>query len=494
MTFLLRFAVPVCLLFPLLPAAQELRITSGAVDRQVFQRSPSGFADIPLAGSASGRKVNGKFVEIRLSTRTGPVPGFDWIQLAKVQKSAWTATLSRVPTGGPYRLDIRLQDSATSFTLEDLLVGDLWILAGQSNMEGHGDLIDVQPPSDLVHSFDMADNWIVAQEPLHTTVSAVDPVHWPLNRDRQPERLTGDKLALYISQRKKGAGLGLPFAAALLKFTGVPVGLVPCAHGGTSLDEWNPKLRDQDGDSLYGSMLRRFRATGSRVKGVLWYQGESDANPKAAATYQVRFLDFVKSLRADFDDPNLPFYYVQIGRHISSHDIAEWNRVQQAQLQAEPLIPHSAMAASVDLSLDDGIHISTPDLKRLGLRLAKLACRDLFPSTAGCGALKPGPYPLNASLAGDVLSVAFSGVNGRLTAPERISGFSIHAPNGAEIPLIYKATIDPAEASTVRLHIQGKIPPGSVLYYGYGKNPFCNLTDQQDMAVPMFGPMPIGGI
>ena len=66
-----------------------------------------------------------------------------------------------------------------------------------------------------------------------------------------------------------------------------------------------------------------------------------------------------------------------------------------------------------------------------------------------------------------------------------------HTPDGAEVPLIYKATIDPAEASTVRLHIQGKLPPGAALYYGFGKDPFCNLTDELDMAVPMFGPMPI---
>ncbi len=487
----LRFAVFLSLSFVTSLGAQELRVTGGATDHQVFQRSPAGMAELPLSGSVSGRRMNNKIVELRLSSRLGVVAGFDWIEFAHVQKGLWSGTLQNVPTGGPYRLEVRLRDSTFVFPVNDLLVGDVWILAGQSNMEGHGDLIDVQPPDPMIHSFDMADNWGIAEEPLHTQVSAADPVHWALNADRQPERYTGEKLAAYIANRKKGAGPGLPFAAAMLKFTGIPVGLIPCAHGGTSMDEWSPALRDRGGESLYGSMFRRFRAVGGHVRGVVWYQGESDSSPRAAPAFESKFVAFVRAVRADFGDPALPFYYVQIGRHISSQNVAQWNQVQEAQRLAEALIPHSGMVASLDLSLDDGIHIGAQDDKRLGLRIARRACHDLYPALGGCGAFKPGPHPVSAFLGGGVLAVSFYGVNGRLTAPGRIAGFSIHSPDGAEIPLIYKTTIDPAEASTVRLHVQGKVPPGAVLYYGFGKDPFCNVTDELDMAVPMFGPMPI---
>ncbi len=490
MKTVLRLVTLSGLFLSLLPG-QELRVTGGAADHQVFQRNPGGVADIPLSGTTQGRKANGKFVELRLSSRSGVVAGFDWIAFARVQKGNWSGTLHNVPTGGPYRIEVRLRDSTFVLALNDLLVGDLWILAGQSNMEGHGDLIDVQPPDPLVHTFDMADNWRIAQEPLHTTVDAVDPIHWPLNANRQPERYTGEKLTSYIANRKKGAGLGLPFATDMLKFTGIPVGLVPCAHGGTSMEEWSPALRDRGGESLYGSLLRRFRAVGGHVKGLLWYQGESDANPRAAPAFEARFLELVKAVRGDFSDANLPFYYVQIGRHVSAANVAQWNQVQEAQRLAEAQIAHSGMVASVDLSLDDGIHISTQDQKRLGMRLARRACHDLYPALGGCGAFKPGPHPVTAFYGGGVIAVSFYGVNGRLTAPGRIAGFSIHTSDGAEVPLIYKVTIDPAEASTVRLHIQGRLPAGAVLYYGYGKDPFCNLTDELDIAVPMFGPMPI---
>lgn len=475
--------------FPLV--AQEVRITHGAVDQQVFQRNAEGFANILLSGSASGRKINGKMVQVRISSKSGPLTGFDWVPLAKIQKTMWSGELQRVPAGGPYRLDARMEGTSVVVSVNHILVGDLWILAGQSNMEGVGDLIDVQPPSDTVDSFDMTDNWVVAREPLHTLVNAADPIHWPPNADGQPERFTGERLESYLAGRKKGAGLGLPFAEEMVRRTGIPIGLIPCSHGGTSLEQWSPSLRDQGGDSLYGSMLRRFRAVGGNVKGMLWYQGESDASVKAAPVFGEKFLAFVKAARADFGEPDLPFYYVQIGRNISARNIPEWNVVQEAQLLDEPRIPGSGMVASIDLALDDSIHIDTQDLKRLGRRLSNRACHDLFSTIADCGRLKPGPHPVSAVFDHGVVKVLFSGVNGSLRTDGRISGFTIHDASGLPTPVIYRATIDPAEASTVRLLITGKLPDHATLYYGYGKDPYCSLRDAEDMAAPMFGPMPI---
>ena len=468
-------------------SAQEIRLTSGPADNQVFQRTADQTADITFSGAASGKRVNGKEVEARLvAADSMPLPGFDWSALGKIQKLKWGGELKRVPVGGPYRLEIRLQGSDSTISIANLMVGDLWVLAGQSNMEGHGDLIDVQQPSSMVHSFDMEDHWLPAEEPLHTPVSAVDPVHWPLNAERIPERLSGQPLEDYVTKRKKGAGLGLPFAVEMVARTNVPIGLIPCAHGGTSLDQWSPDLKDREGESLYGSMYRRVQAAGGHVKGVLWYQGESDANSKAAPAFLPKFESFVKAVRADFNQPDLPFYYVQIGRHIDNSNAAEWNAVQLAQLRAEPEIRHSGMVAAVDLQLDDGIHVGTQDLKRLGRRLADLVCIDLFPRVKNYGQLKRGPRPVAASYQNGLVKVTFSGVNGRLQSEGPISGFSIHTANGEWVPMIYKSHVDPAEASAVLLSVQGKLPPDATLWYGYGKDPYCNLRDAADMAVPVF--------
>jgi len=286
--------------------------------------------------------------------------------------------------------------------------------------------------------------------------------------------------------RKKGAGLGLPFAVEMAARTGVPIGLVPCAHGGTSMEQWSPALKDREGESLYGAMYRRVQAVGGRVKGILWYQGESDANPKAAPVFLEKFENFVKAVREDFKQPDLPFYYVQIGRHVDKNNLAQWNDVQVAQLRAESEIPNSGMVASVDLQLDDGIHVSTPDLKRLARRLADLACHDLFPRIKDYAERKRGPRPVEAIYGKGMVRVTFTGVSGRLQTEGPISGFSIRDANGELAPMIYKSRVDPAEASTVLLYVQGRLPQDAVLWYGFGKDPYANVRDAADMAVPVF--------
>jgi sialate O-acetylesterase len=483
-----RFAIAFVVFCFAASFGQELRITSGPADNQVLQRDAEQTGRIVLSGTISGKKVDGKEIEVRLlDARATDLPGFHWTRIGKIQKLRWSGELKGIPTGGPYRLEVRMQGAESSVvSIANLLVGDLWVLAGQSNMEGHGDLLDIQQPVPMVRSFDMADRWRQAEEPLHTVVSAVDPVHWPLNAQKEPERMAGQQLESYMANRKKGAGLALPFAVEMFSRTGVPIGLIPCAHGGTSMDQWNPAWKVREGESLYGSLFRRVQAVGGRVRGVLWYQGESDANTKAEPEFLARFENFVKAVRADLNQPDLPFYYVQIGRHVDNSSIAEWNGVQLAQLRAETEIPHSGMIAAVDLQLDDTIHVSTPDLKRLGRRLANLICIDLFPRLKDYGEMKRGPRPLEASLDGGVVRVSFAGVNGRLQAEGRMSGFSIHDSKGALLPVIYKSRVDAAEASTVLLYVQGKLPPDAMLWYGFGKDPYCNVRDAADMAVPVF--------
>ena len=470
---------------------QEIRITDGVTAYQVFQRGPEQTADFKISGTVTGKKVNGKNVEARLSSDNRVLATLDWVPIGKVVKGKWAGEIKRVPVGGPYRLDVRLEGGSPVSSLDHLLVGDLWILAGQSNMEGHGDLVDVQPPIPQVHSFDMADKWLIAEDPLHTLVNATDPVHWRLNENKEPERWSGERLDRYLSERKKGAGLGLPFAEELYRRTGVPIALIPCAHGGTSMDQWSPALKDRGGDSLYGSMLRRFHVTGGNVKGILWYQGESDANPKAAAEFLQKFEDFVKAVRQDFNEPELPFYYVQIGRHVDNHNIAEWNQVQTEQLKAESEIPHSGMVVSVDSTLDDPIHLSTASLKNLGRRLADRVCHDLFPNLKAYADLKPGPRPVSAKYENGFVKVVFSGVNGKLESDGRISGFSIHDAKGVAQPLIYRSTLDPADKSAVLLYVGRKPPQNSTLRYGAGKDPYCNVHDAADSPVPVFGPLAI---
>ena len=247
------------------------------------------------------------------------------------------------------------------------------------------------------------------------------------------------------------------------------------------MDQWSPALKDRGGDSLYGATIRRVNLAGGKVTGILWYQGESDASPKAAPEFLGKFERMVAAFRSDFGQPELPFYSVQIGRHVNYTNQNEWNSVQNDQIKSETTIPHSAMAVSVDSVLDDAIHVSTQDQKKIGRRLADLASH----------AHKNGPRFAGLKQEGAVLRVSFTGVNGKLRADGRISGFSIHSAKGDMLPLIYKVKFDPTDPSSVLLSIGGTIPPGAVLRYGAGRDPYCNLDDEKGMGVPVFGPVEI---
>ena len=425
-----------------------------------------------------------------------------------------------VPVGGPYTIQCSIKGPGNAVNITSvgpIFVGDLWVLAGQSNMEGVGDLIDVTPPNPRVMLLGMNDKWGPAEEPLHWLVDSPDPVHSgdPNNR--------AERSAQIHKARNKGAGLGLPFAVAMVESTGVPIGLIASAHGGTSMEQWNPSKKEQGGNSLYGSMLRQVKLAGGKVRGMLWYQGESDAMGGAWRVFPKVFSDFIAAVRSDFGQPELPFYYVQIGRFVHGADPKGWNVVQDAQRVLVDRVPNTAVVSVIDLELDDGIHVGTQGLKRAGERLARIAQRELFGQN---GATTPtfdrvlkGPY--------NTLAVKFKGVNmgsarparmggaGMMAAqmmgrggmnssagemsgiglkPERhIAGFSIRKEDGTALPLIFEAGVGKAR-DTVVLKLSGPIPEKAALWYGYGLDPHCNLADSSDMAVPVFGPIALNEV
>ena len=291
------------------------------------------------------------------------------------------------------------------------------------------------------------------------------------------------------------------------------------------MEQWNPAKKDDGGNSLYGSMMRQFRLAGGKVKGVLWYQGESDAmNPEAWKSYSQVFARFIGAVRADFGQPELPFYFVQIGRFVAAVNPKGWNAVQDAERLLPERVPNTAVISVIDLELDDAIHVGTQGLKRAGQRLARIAQRELFGQV---GATTPTLDRVTKG-SSNTLMVKFKGVNMGVGAPYRsrcqgmagmvgnggmasmmnqaqtfsagdsssiglkpdhhIAGFSIRKEDGGEIPMIFEACVGKAR-DTVILKLTGPVPPKSALLYGYGMDPYCNLVDGMDMAVPVFGPI-----
>lgn len=428
---------------------------------QLFQRDVHNHAAIKVQGL--GQPTRPLIVE---------GTGFYSSQTVTRNADGWTAVVD-APTGGPYT--ISLDDCSVS----PIFVGDIWVLGGQSNMEGCGDMIDMESSHPLVMSYNLAEKWEQAEEPLHWLMDSIDSSH-----AAQDEPAHSDTMAEARRIRTKGAGCGLTFAKYMVEATGVPIALLPCGHGGTRMFEWDPGKLDMGGASLYGSMMRRIDVVGGKVAGMLWYQGCSDAmTPGDPPLFAQRLRDFVSAVRTHLNDPDMPFYQVQIGKvFVEPNDdlILWWNQIQNDQRDSELEIPHQAMTSAIDLPMDDLIHIGTSAQKRLGLRFAKMALGEV--STIKIErAWQSAPCEVR---------VRFSGVNGKLVSPGQLSGFSLRNASGPNHNM-YCQKVDDTNPNEVLLKIQEPLADDMVLWYGWGIYPLCNLVDEQDMPVPVMGPIEI---
>lgn len=199
-------------------------LETGAADYQTFPRGSDNAADMTLTGAA---REPGAAVEARLVDQvTGEViEPFDWQAIGRPDKTGrWSGTLRGIPVGGEYRLQLRLVDEickslAACPDVEHLLVGDLWMAAGQSNMMGRGRLgPDREQGIPQVHVFDCDYRWRQAEEPIagnkqtrfcvgyddtHVFVAAIaeadNPAAFPqIDRGRDGEVWEDDSIELFF--------------------------------------------------------------------------------------------------------------------------------------------------------------------------------------------------------------------------------------------------------------------------------------------------------
>ena len=209
----------------------------------------------------------------------------------------------------------------------------LFLLIGQSNMAGRG---KVEPQDQVVNPkiFMLTKDlqWVPAKDPLHF-----------------------DKPAA-------GVGLGSEFAREILKAApNATIGLIPCAVGGTTLDQWKV------GGPLYNTAVERSKEAMKQGKlaGILWHQGESDSgNPKNVATYADRLELMIAQLRKDLQADKVP---VVLGELIHGHKTNDSVNVELAA--ASKTIPLCTLVSSEGLG-NKALHFNSPDLRKFGQRYA----------------------------------------------------------------------------------------------------------------------------
>jgi hypothetical protein len=403
----------------------------------------------------------------------------------KTNKHEIHACIKGLPVGGPYDMKLSVENSEGKaleyLTIRNVLVGDVWILAGQSNMHGVGYMKYSLKPDPMVRAFYMTDHWDIAKDPLHIAYKAVDDVHTKI--------LGAVKLPSHL-----GVGPGVSFGLEMHKLTGVPQGLVSCAHGATSMSQWDPGLKNHDGGSLYGAMIRRFMKNGGKIAGVLWYQGCSDTFENDAPVYASRAIELVKSMRKDFNNSQLPVVAVQISRVCITdrwQSPKYWNAVQEQQRLLPDVIRNFSIVPAIDLSLDDNIHISGYDQNRLGKRLSQA----MISLMSGTATFLPPIRLKNIKKVVDRYNkcinivITYENVMGQLESSGRPAGFSlIKKDSEVNVLSIYRTDLldNKVIIKTFLTFDQFK---SLELHYGYGFDPYCNITDSCDRSIPVMGPI-----
>ncbi|MGI6082889.1 MAG: sialate O-acetylesterase [Limnochordia bacterium] len=376
-------------------------ISSGAADWQIVQQRADGTATLTLTGRwRAAQDYREAKVLIRLideCTQEPVTQTLQWRPAVTRPDGTWTAELGPVPAGGIYRIEtaLRLDGCAVEWSMRGdmvhhLGVGDIWLIAGQSNAAGYGKTPITDGPELGIHMFHARGCWTLATHPLGDSTAT----RFPANRGRS----------------NASHSPWLAFARRLKHSLGYPIGLIPSSLGGSPMAAWD---RAEQGH-LFTNMLRYVEAAGGKVKGIVWYQGESDARPQAARLYAERFARFVTDVRSCLGDPQLPILTVQLNRWVgqaAADNHTGWEMIREIQRRLPEQIPGAYVVPAADLGLSDGIHNNSLGNVLLGERMAQVALgavygRDInwrFPDCRRAVTLAP-----------DLLELTFANVGIRL--------------------------------------------------------------------------------
>ena len=256
---------------------------------------------------------------------------------------------------------------------------------------------------------------------------------------------------------------------------------------------------------------------GGNIKGIIWYQGETDAmNPGAEDVYEAALLHLIDSIRSDTGIPDLPFVCVQIARFVWNYNTHAhgFEKVRDIQRRAASLRKNVYTVSALDLPLEDSAHISFEGHRRLGPRLAEIVLTEVYHQPGHATAIDLDTIEvLQPDNRRALIRVRFKGVNTRLVAPGLPTGFELRAnlpaqePHGpsAEFPIhvIYRVDLDPENPDAVILGVfdNAQINTGGrkhfsltepfSIVYGPGNSPYVNIVDEKDIPIPAFGPIEV---
>ncbi len=353
-------------------AAAQFKIAEAFSSNMVLQRNKP----VPVWGRAEA----GKTVAVQFSgqqqTATADTAG-KWMLVLKPLKV----------NASPQRLTVTCGDTSVTFT--NILVGDVWLCSGQSNMEYPLDRKQKKYAAPQ-KSTDEGEAALTENKP-----AAIRYLYVEKDLKQAPRLPTkgwvdgNDTIVRYVS------AIGYFFAKEIYSNTQVPIGIISDSWGGTRIEQWQPdwsyaqspvfkdsvtgtnfKIDGMHPGQMYNGLIEPLQPFA--IKGVLWYQGESNAMVEDQQTYPAKFELLVSNWRQLFRDDKMPFYFVQIAPYLYSgrkdkkqHSPQLLSEFWEAQVKCLS-IKNTGMVVTTDL-VDKLSDIHPPYKWIVGRRLAALA-------------------------------------------------------------------------------------------------------------------------
>ena len=411
----------------------------------------------------------------------------------------WMVKLQPLPVGGPYKM--RIEGTQQTVTLENILVGDVWICSGQSNMEmGIGNVNDAQKEIAEANFPEIRLFTVMKKVAYEPQISLV----------KQDQDLMGQWSVCSPETVKTGGwngftAVGYFFGRQLYQDLKVPIGLIHTSWGGTIAEAWtsaealqalpdfkpavdkltetkaNPANGKQDNNPnvvtvLYDGMIAPLIPFG--IKGAIWYQGESNAG--RAYQYRTLLPTMIKDWRSRWGEGDFPFFIVQLANWQKSADEPkddQWAELREAQSMTAKNLPNTGIAVTIDIG--DAADIHPKDKQTVGKRLALSAEHIAYGKRLDYS----GPLYKSMSTAngGSAIRLAFDHLGGGLTAKgDKLTGFAIA---GDDKKFVW------ADAQIVGNNVVVSSPQVAhpvAVRYAWHINPVCSLYNKAGIPASPF--------
>lgn len=431
----------------------------------------------------------------------------------------WSIYLKPGAAGGPFQMTVEGKPAADggaaaaaqTITLNDVLVGDVWVASGQSNME-----------------FEMRKAATAAEDLPHAAIPRIRLLMVKHNAAEyaQDDIETAGWTASSPEMAKDFSAAAWYFAREIEQREKVPVGVIDSTWGGTMVESWTRlralgedaslsqvfvsrgRMTDREADALledkdHQKQIAEAKAEGTPtpqfpwhpeldmwapgllwngmiapltpfpIRGVIWYQGESNSMVERAPTlYHRLFRTMIEDWRKQWGVGDFPFLFVQIA-NFKSGPSEDWAAIREGQRETLEL-RNTAMAVTIDIGNPDDVH---PTNKiDVGLRLARAARVISY----GEAIEYSGPLYRQATAEGGAMRVWFDHAKGLIAKGGELTGFEVAGRDGQFVPATARI-----EGITVVVSSPSVSEPAAVRY-GWANNPVCNLFNGEGLPASPF--------